>query len=260
VSTRLTIAGPRTRTDPHVPRAARGQCRQLDVGTEQSAEHLLHLRDALIQVHHLRLEQLLPAERQQLLREPRGPQGCRPDFFDVRAKGLVGLEICRDHFRVTQDDGKEIVEVVRHAARETPDRLHLLRMTELLLQMLSLSEIQRDLDVLLVGVQLRDGGEHRNSTAVLADALLLEGARDTFRPELLTHGGADLPRLRRHHPIPAQMACVEVLARVTEHREICAVGLEDSAGAIGNRDPHDVRLREPSQASRARSQGSLGFT
>ena len=124
-------------------RPARGEHRQLDVLADQPAEHLLHPGDALVQVQHLRLEHLLAAEREELPRQVRRALRRRPDLLDVGAKGLVGLEVAADQLRVAQDDGQQVVEVVRDAAGEPADGLHLLRLAELLLQSLSLGEVER---------------------------------------------------------------------------------------------------------------------
>ena len=100
----------------HVPQVDRGENRQRDVGAEQAPKHPLHSYDALTKVEHLRLEHLLTAEGEELFREVRGPHPCCVDLFDVGAEDLVELELGADHFCVAEDDGQDVVEVVRDAA------------------------------------------------------------------------------------------------------------------------------------------------
>ena len=117
-----------------VPEPAPRERRQVDVGPEQPAEHLLHPGESVVQVQYSRIEHLLPAEGEELPREVRRAHSSRPDLLDVRAQGLAGLEIASDHLGVAEDHGQEVIEIVRDAARESPDSLHLLRLKELSFQ------------------------------------------------------------------------------------------------------------------------------
>ena len=73
------------------------------------------------------LQDLAAAEREQLLRERRGVLGGAPDLQRLIANRRFRRRVLLDHARVAQDRRQHVVEVVRHAAGELADRLHLLR-------------------------------------------------------------------------------------------------------------------------------------
>ena len=56
---------------------------ELDVLADETAEHLLQVRDHGVQVHDLRLDDLPPAEREELLRQARGAFAGFPDLVHV---------------------------------------------------------------------------------------------------------------------------------------------------------------------------------
>src|SRR5689334_11452555 len=60
-----------------------------------------------------------------------GALGRARDLRHFRDVAGIALESCAQHLRVAEDHGEEIVEVVRDAAREAAERLHLLRLQEL---------------------------------------------------------------------------------------------------------------------------------
>ena len=94
-----------------------------------------------------------------------------------------------EHLEVAQDDGEQVVEVVRHAARELAHRLHLLRLAQLLLQLVPCGQIAHEAgeEALAVGMRLADGELHREDGAVLA--LALDLAADADDPPLAgAHG------------------------------------------------------------------------
>ena len=106
---------------------------ELDLLADDAAQQFLHLADERVEIEHARLEDLLPAEGEELAREVGGllagfanEPGLLPRCVVVRAR--VG-----DQFRVADDGGEEVVEIVRDAAGEPPDGFHLLRMAQLLL-------------------------------------------------------------------------------------------------------------------------------
>ena len=53
------------------------------------------------------------------------------DLLDVRAARIAGVEAVEEQVRVAEDRGQHVVEVVRDAAGEAADRLHLLRLAQL---------------------------------------------------------------------------------------------------------------------------------
>ena len=103
------------------------------------------------------------------------------DLLNVVAHRLAWLQVREQQIAVAQDDGQQVVEVVGHAAGKPPDRLHLLRLTQLVLQSLAVREIEGDRDV----SRAFKGGhahEHGHTASVLAEVFLLPRARDPAGP------------------------------------------------------------------------------
>ena len=102
-----------------------------DALADQAAQHRLDLADGFVQVEHPRLQHLPAAEREELLRERRRPIAGRADLLGEAPLALVG-ERRREELGVAVDREEQVVEVVRDAACEPSDRLHLLRLAKLL--------------------------------------------------------------------------------------------------------------------------------
>src|SRR5207244_4376678 len=74
-----------------------------------------------------------------------GPVGCALDEVEIARVDRVGPEAAPEELAAALDDGQEVVEVVGDAAGELPDRLHLLRLTNLSLELLPLADVsERD--------------------------------------------------------------------------------------------------------------------
>ena len=114
---------------------------QRDVLADQSVEHARRVVHDGIHLEVARLHRLAPAEGEQLPGERRRPLGRRDDVLEngahVRRRQL-GHERERG---VALDDHEEIVEVVRDTAGELADRVHLLRLEELLLELALLGDV-----------------------------------------------------------------------------------------------------------------------
>ena len=75
-----------------------------------------------IQIEQRRLDDLLPAEGEQLAGQPGRADAGRLDFRDVRPRRVVEVRIGENQFTEPEDQGQQIVEVVRHARRQAADR------------------------------------------------------------------------------------------------------------------------------------------
>src|SRR5712692_4025011 len=116
-----------------LPSLAAGTIRSSTSSPDDAAEHLVHSGDDLVQVHDGRREHLLPAEREELPGQLGGALAGPPDLLDVRAHLAVRRQVRDQHGAVAQNDGEQVVEVVRDASRQPARRLHLLRLPKLLL-------------------------------------------------------------------------------------------------------------------------------
>ena len=94
----------------------------------QDALEVAHQR---VEVDDPRLEHLLAAEGEELVGDGRRLLARLLDHLDILAARLVEVLAPDQQFRVAEDGGEQVVEVVRHAAGQTADRFHLLRLPEL---------------------------------------------------------------------------------------------------------------------------------
>ena len=77
---------------------------------------------------------MLTRERQEPLRERRRTLSAIDSALDEPLDvGLAARQLAFYEVKTAHDDGEHIVEIVRDAAGELPDRLHLLDLAELLL-------------------------------------------------------------------------------------------------------------------------------
>ena len=115
-----------------------------DILSDEAPEHGPHVDYDGVQIQERRLDDLLPAECQQLARQPRTADAGLLNLRHVRLAGVVDGEIIQQQIAVPENDGQQIVEVVGHAAGESSDGLHLLRLLIPLLQRAAFGHIQRN--------------------------------------------------------------------------------------------------------------------
>ena len=72
-----------------------------------------------------------------------GAQRVLMNLVDFLERGIARLMAHQKEFAIADDDGEQVVEVVRHAARELAHRLHLLRLGEFGLQRLLLGDVHQ---------------------------------------------------------------------------------------------------------------------
>ncbi len=129
------------RIDHHRPDLFGEIERGLDVLAEQAAQQLDHAADQLIEVDALGLQRLAPREREQPARQIGAPHRC----VDCFARQIVDLRVVLPGFQqdveIADDDAKQIVEIMRHAAGEIADRLHLLRLDQSRLGLLAFGHL-----------------------------------------------------------------------------------------------------------------------
>jgi len=120
--------------------------RQLDVLADQPPQHFADVGDHLVQVKHHGLDQLAPGESQELASQSGGTLTRLPNFLQAGQNGRRRRGIGNDQLGLAHDHGEQIVEVVRHPARQPPDRLHLLRLHCLLLDAPQFGDVFRHAD------------------------------------------------------------------------------------------------------------------
>ena len=114
----------------------------VDPRSKHVAQQRPHALDQRCDQRRAHLEPLDPAEREQLSGQPRAALGGGERIFgialELRVVGALG-----DDVEPADDDRQQIVEVVRDAAGELAQRLHLLALAELLLRGLEVGDVAR---------------------------------------------------------------------------------------------------------------------
>ena len=238
---------------------------ELDVLADEAREHLAGFFDEVVQVEHPRLQNLLSAEGQQLPGERRRALPGLLDLHEVRPQRVARRQRADGHFAVGEDDGQQVVEVVGHAAGQSPHRFHLLRLPELLLALRQLplhvlapADVRDQRDALRP-LQHRHAEQDRHARAVLAEQLLLAGSGHPSRRELLQGARVALPPLGRRQGEPVQAPGLELLARIAEHLEVGVVGLDHLPLEIPDDDPGEPGLGEAVEPGQAPQQRVLGL-
>ena len=125
-------------------RFADGADVELEILADQAPQHAIHLADDRVQIDDARLDDLAPREEQQLAGEGGGALAGALDLLECRPVRMVGRDLAENDVGVALDDGQQVVEVVGDAAGEAADRLHLLRLQELLFELLALGDVDAD--------------------------------------------------------------------------------------------------------------------
>jgi hypothetical protein len=135
------------RVDEGRPKPGAEHRLDVDILAEGAVEDLDHVGHEAVEVDPRRLQRLPPRESKQALRELRGAIGALESrlhrFRQLAAQLGHGARIgsidegAPHGVEIANDDGEKIVEVMRDAAREQADRLHLLRLAKRLLGLLA---------------------------------------------------------------------------------------------------------------------------
>ena len=120
---------------------------EFDVLSDHLPEHLLDVDDGRVEVDDTGSHHLFSAEREELV--CKGGRAFRSalDGLQVGSKALLVGARREAQLDVGEDRREHVVEVVRDPSRETPDRLHLLRLHELLGQSTRLGDVPDDDEV-----------------------------------------------------------------------------------------------------------------
>src|SRR5216684_9227718 len=102
---------------------------------DQTVKQLSQVTDDAVQIQHFRLQHLLAAEGQELPGQVSSAVGGLLDLHRLAVERISGFELFQHDFAIAEDDTKQVVEVVSYAASEPPHGLHLLRVTQLSLQL-----------------------------------------------------------------------------------------------------------------------------
>src|SRR5450755_828634 len=104
----------------------------LDVLTNQTAQHLVDLREDMIQAEHSGLQNLLAAKGQKLAGERRSVLPRFENFPQAPSRHFSESRIFQEYLAVPVDDAEKIVEIVRNSSGELTNGFHFQRLTKLL--------------------------------------------------------------------------------------------------------------------------------
>ena len=136
---------------------------QLDVLAEQPFQQMGHLRHHVGKLEHLRAQGLLAREGKQLPGKARSAVRIRLDLLDVVIVAVARRVPHQHQVAMADDRGQDIVEVVRDAAGELADDLHLGRLGDLALELGFLAIVleQQKHRGVAEAAQAGDGQRHR---------------------------------------------------------------------------------------------------
>ena len=121
----------------HRPEVAAMLDRQLHRLAEQPLQQVRDFGDDVGQLQHLRPQRLLAREGEQLAGQAGGAVGILADLLDVVIIAVARRVAHQHQVAMADDRGQDIVEIVRDAAGELADRLHLGRLGDLALELRS---------------------------------------------------------------------------------------------------------------------------
>src|ERR1700687_2673645 len=105
-----------------------------NVLADEAGKKIGYFHNDLVKVEDRRLEDLLAAESQQLAHEGLRAVRALHDFRYFAAETVIAGLDWKGQLRIAADDGQEIVEIVRDTAGKPAERLHFLRLAQLLFE------------------------------------------------------------------------------------------------------------------------------
>jgi hypothetical protein len=185
---------------------------QLDVLADEAQDHLLGAQDDLVEVEDLGGDDLLARERQQVAGQRRRRLGRLHHVGQPLPRRVNGRQRLQAVVDPRGDDREEVVEVMRDPAGQPADRLHLLRVHQLLLEPLSIGDVREGHQHLRqgpVGVAHRLRGDLQVEARAVAARRLGLHVRDLVVAQLRQRGGRFVGRL----PEVEQRAARQLLPR-----------------------------------------------
>ena len=223
---------------------------EIDLLADQPAQHDGEVAEHFAKIENLRAQRLLARKRHKMPHQAGGAIGALPDLHDVLERRIGRLVRVEQKIGRQQDQIEHVVEVVRHAAGELADRVHLLLLDEPALEFALLGRLQRiDDGRFLVAFLLADRGdvEARESLALAGQRGVdrrdvppalrrLDDRRFERRPVALGDDGADRAA--------AGVAADHALEQPGKQR----IGAHDAAVAVDRGDRHRRVMEESHEA------------
>ena len=112
-----------------------------NVFANQALEHLLGVSDGRVQVQGPWLDDLLPAKRQQLLRQAGRTFRRLCYFLKVLPYRISRADVSEENFPVSRNNRQKVIEIVRYATRKSADTFEFLRLTKLVVKLKAFGDV-----------------------------------------------------------------------------------------------------------------------
>ena len=116
---------------------------EIDFFADEPAHQHLQIGQNIAQLQNLRPQGLAARKGQELPHQRGRAVGVLLDLIDVLKRRVGRPVIGEQQIGIADDRGQDIVEIMCHAAGKLSDRLHLLRLREIVLQRALLSRVER---------------------------------------------------------------------------------------------------------------------
>ena len=226
---------------------------EIDRLADQPAQQHLQFGQHVAELQGLRPQRLPAREGEQLPHQARRAIGVLLDLHDV-LEGRIGRPVIGEQqIGIADDRGQHIVEVMRDAAGELADRLHLLALREILLQRALLGGVEREDRRARALVAARIGGRDEEARRTRR-ARALERGVDRGDVALALRGGGD--RVAQGGAVALgdeakidgpSLAGAGLQRRRREPRE-GGVGAQHRARGVDRGDRHRRRIEEAREA------------
>jgi len=104
-------------------------------------QHLGEVREHRVKIDDLALHHLLAAEHEQLTRKTRTTFRSRGNLRQRFSHARLAIVLTEQPVGVALDDGEDVIEIMRHARGQLPDRFKLLRVPQLRFEVRALCDI-----------------------------------------------------------------------------------------------------------------------
>ena len=152
--------------DPRRRQSLRNVKPQRDARPQRALEQIAHALDQPTQIDRHRAQILLARERQQPLGQRSAALGALHRAIDQPMQTRIVRQALAQQVEIAHHRHQQIVEVMRDAAGELPDRLHLLRLAQLLLRLFAGRDFLHQVGGALLDALLEGRGQFRQRRAL----------------------------------------------------------------------------------------------
>ena len=235
----------------HQPQVAPVLQVQIDLLAHKAAQQHLQVGQHVAQLQHLRAERLAAREGEQLTRQRGGAVRVLLDLHDVLEGRIGRAMVGEQQVRIADDRGEHIVEVMRNAAGQLADGVHLLRLREILLQRALLRDVECiDVGARAVAEIFGRGDEEARRMRPVARQRGVDG------DDLALAGNGCGQRVFQHFMVALGDAIVEIAGFMRGRAEFGegGIGAHDPTGLVDGGDGHRGLVEKARKAHLRRAQ------